>query len=37
MTVYFQSEAHPDQRIVEMARLDMATINSTPRFMLTSR
>lgn len=31
---YFELEAQPDQRIAYTARLDMASMNSTPRFML---
>ena len=33
---YFEFEAHPDHRIEYTARLDMANINRTPRFMLMS-
>lgn len=32
---YFEFEAHPDQRIEYTARLDIASMNSTPRFILT--
>lgn len=32
---YFEFEAHPDQKIEYTARLDIANINSTPRFILT--
>ena len=31
---YFEFDAHPDHRMEYTARLDMARINSTPRFML---
>lgn len=31
---YFEFEAHPDHRIAYTARLDIASINNTPRFML---
>lgn len=31
---YFELEAHPDQRMEYTARLDTASINNTPRFML---
>lgn len=31
---YLEFEAHPDHRIEYTARLDMASINSIPRFML---
>ena len=34
MRAYFELEAQPDQRIEYTARLDMASINRTPRFML---
>ena len=34
MRAYFELEAQPDQRIEYMARLDMASINRTPEFML---
>lgn len=33
---YLEFEAHPDQRIEYTARLDIASMNSTPRFMLMS-
>lgn len=33
---YFEFEAHPDHKIEYTARLDMASINRTPRFMLMS-
>lgn len=33
---YFEFEAHPDQRIEWTARLDMASMNRIPRFMLIS-
>jgi len=36
MRAYLELEAHPDHRIEYTARLDMASINSTPRFMFTS-
>lgn len=35
MRAYLELEAHPDHRIEYTARLDMANINNTPRFMLT--
>lgn len=34
ISAYFELEAQPDQRIEYTARLDMASINRTPRFML---
>lgn len=34
MRAYFELEAQPDQRIEYTARLDIASINRTPRFML---
>ena len=34
INAYFELEAQPDQRIEYMARLDMASINRTPEFML---
>lgn len=34
MSAYFELEAQPDQRIEYTARLDIASINRTPRFML---
>lgn len=34
INAYFEFEAQPDQRIEYTARLDMANINSTARFML---
>lgn len=34
MSAYFELEAHPDHRIEYTARLDMASMNRTPRFML---
>lgn len=33
---YLEFEAHPDQRIEYTARLDIASINRTPRFILMS-
>ena len=33
---YFEFEAHPDQRIEQTARLDMSSMNRTPKFMLIS-
>lgn len=35
ISAYFELEAHPDQRMEYTARLDIASINRTPRFMLT--
>lgn len=34
ISAYFELEAQPDQRMEYTARLDMASINRTPRFML---
>lgn len=34
INAYFELEAHPDHRMEYTARLDMASINSTPKFML---
>lgn len=34
ISAYFELEAQPDHRIEWTARLDIASINSTPRFML---
>ena len=32
--MYFELEAQPDHRMEYMARLDIASMNNTPRFML---
>ena len=34
ITVYFELEAQPDHRMEYTAKLDMASINRTPRFIL---
>lgn len=34
ISAYFELEAHPDHRIEYTARLDIASMNRTPRFML---
>lgn len=34
MRAYFELEAQPDQRIEYTARLDMANMKRTPKFML---
>ena len=34
ISAYFELEAHPDHRIEYTARLDIASMNNTPRFML---
>lgn len=34
ISAYLEFEAHPDHRMEYTARLDMANMNSTPRFML---
>lgn len=36
MRAYLEFEAHPDHKMEYTARLDMASMNRTPRFMLTS-
>lgn len=36
MRAYFELEAQPDQRIEYTAKLDMASIKRTPKFMLIS-
>lgn len=35
ISAYLEFEAHPDHRIEYTARLDMASMNNTPRFILT--
>lgn len=34
ISAYFEFEAQPDHRMAYTARLDMASMNKTPRFML---
>lgn len=36
MRAYFELEAHPDHKMEYTAKLDIASMNSTPRFMLIS-